>query len=125
MRSTLRKRPSYWLLLVLAAAFLLLAFQPAGVFRASRTAAATPAHRRRTPTPATTSNPLHPNHTRTPRPTTLGPSPTPTLPPPEQIGSTNGIVGWGVIMIAVILAVLLWHRPDWVRRRPPPTDRGP
>jgi hypothetical protein len=46
-----------------------------------------------------------------------GPSATPTLPPEEEIGSTDGIVAWGVLMVALIFGVLLWHRPDWARRR--------
>jgi hypothetical protein len=76
-----------------------------------------------TPSPATpteapltpTAPPAAPRRTATPVP----------LPPPGEIGSTDGIITWGVLMVTVILAALLWHRPDWVRKRPPdnPTER--
>ena len=142
MRFVLKSRISFWLLLVVAISPLLIAFRPVGVSKAAPTP--TPAHRRRTPTAtagatraatATLATTLTPhngsmtatsvNLTGTPLPTGIGPSPTPSLPPPGEIGSTNGIVGWGVVMVAIILAVLLWHRPDWSRRRPPRSPNGP
>jgi len=56
--------------------------------------------------------------TPTPQPATVRRTVTPApLPPPGEIGSTYGIVTWGVIMVAIVLAVLLWHRPDWARKR--------
>lgn len=58
--------------------------------------------------------------TPTPQPTRLRPTQTPLpIPPADQIGSTDGIIGLGVVIVAIILGAMLWHRQDWARRRPP------
>jgi hypothetical protein len=90
-----------------------------GIFQAaaSETPTATPGPPTETPVTPTALPSVTPTGaivTPTPPPATLRPTITPEpLPPPEEIGSTNGIITWGVIMVAIILAVLLWHRPDW------------
>jgi hypothetical protein len=111
------------LLFALTAALLLISYRPAqGLLQTAATGSptATATQQRRTPSPSITLTPQRQGVTRTPHPTKTGhPSPTPIIPPPEEIGSTNGIVAWGVVMVVLILAVILWHRPDWGRRRPP------
>jgi hypothetical protein len=125
MRLLLRPRRLTWLLFALTVLLLLISYQPAeGLLQSAptgtTTATATALQTSHTRTPTATSTPLGQSTTGTPRPTKVRlSSPTPSLPPPEEIGSTNGIVGWGVIMVALILAVILWHRPDWARRRTP------
>lgn len=111
------------LLFALTATLLLITYRPAqGLLQTDPTGSPTASvtAQPRTPTPSATPTPLRQSVTRTPHPTkTRHPSPTPVIPPAEEIGSTNGIVAWGVVMVVLILAVILWHRPDWGRRRPP------
>ena len=59
------------------------------------------------------------NTTPTPQPTRFRPTQTPVpIPPADQIGSTDGIISLGVVIVAIILGALLWHRQDWARKRP-------